>query len=406
MNKNIKIVIGANYGDEGKGLMTNYYCQSFPKSSNVINIRYNGGAQAGHTVVFDDITRVVFSHFGSGSLNNNVTTLLGEKFILNPMLFKVEWNKIISNGNNIKVPYIYKNGLVTFPMDMMINQFVENSRGENRHGSCGVGINETIEKYSVNINPTIFVKDFIEKSDIEIFETIKNNVSLWKYYINRLVELNLNLSEEQKELFYNDNILKTFSSDFRFMLDHSIIYEDIEEILKDYGYIVFEGAQGLLLDMDNGVNTTPSHTGLEYLIPFLTQNIKNNVEICYVTRTYFTRHGAGEFLTECDKSYINKDMQDETNITNEFQESFRYGYFNVMDFELALKKQHGLCKKIKSCGNLVSEVICITHINETNSRIVFPNRSVGINTFSNLINKTIGYTSNKDGFVNKLGEKI
>jgi adenylosuccinate synthase len=52
---------------------------------------------------------------------------------------------------------------------------------------------------------------------------------------------------------------------------------------------------------------------------------KANIEVCYVSRTYMTRHGAGRFETECDKNFINSTMIDESNPTNEFQGNLRYG---------------------------------------------------------------------------------
>lgn len=74
-------VIGAGFGDEGKGLMTDYCCQR-PKYTTVV--RFNGGAQAGHTVVTPDGRRHVFSHFGSGTLRG-AATFLSRFFICNPI---------------------------------------------------------------------------------------------------------------------------------------------------------------------------------------------------------------------------------------------------------------------------------------------------------------------------------
>lgn len=68
MKKEIKIVIGANFGDEGKGLITDYFChQLLVAGHDVLNIRHNGGAQAAHNVVTPDGKQHVFSHFGAGS---------------------------------------------------------------------------------------------------------------------------------------------------------------------------------------------------------------------------------------------------------------------------------------------------------------------------------------------------
>lgn len=82
--KDIKIVIGANFGDEGKGKLTDYYTKN---ADNCIVVCSNGGAQRGHTVLKSDGTRHVFHHFGSGTLNG-ADTYLPEDFILNPLVFR------------------------------------------------------------------------------------------------------------------------------------------------------------------------------------------------------------------------------------------------------------------------------------------------------------------------------
>ncbi|MGN0676592.1 MAG: adenylosuccinate synthetase, partial [Ruminococcus sp.] len=133
-------VIGANFGDEGKGLMTDFFCSQNKKS---LNIRFNGGAQAGHTVVAPDGKRHVFSHIGSGFFCG-ADTYLSEFFIVNPIMFLKEYFFPLSET---KI-YISENACISLPCDMMINQFAENSRGEKRHGSCGLGIYETVTRNS------------------------------------------------------------------------------------------------------------------------------------------------------------------------------------------------------------------------------------------------------------------
>lgn len=71
MNK-VFVVIGSSFRDEGKGLMTDYYASQNPDA---VIVRYNGGAQAGHTVTTPDGKRHVFSHFSSGSFAGNPTYL-------------------------------------------------------------------------------------------------------------------------------------------------------------------------------------------------------------------------------------------------------------------------------------------------------------------------------------------
>ena len=84
MRSTAKAVIGANYGDEGKGLMTDYHAA--PAGTAGIVVRFNGGAQAGHTVTTPEGARHVFSHFGSGSLVG-AATFLSRHVVCHPTLF-------------------------------------------------------------------------------------------------------------------------------------------------------------------------------------------------------------------------------------------------------------------------------------------------------------------------------
>ena len=113
--KDIKIVIGANFGDEGKGLMTDYFSQK----SNSIVVCSNGGAQRGHTVTTPTAIRHVFHHFGSGTFNN-ASTYLSEDFILNPIIFKQEYDELVKLNHNPNV-YINQNCMITTPFDMIAN---------------------------------------------------------------------------------------------------------------------------------------------------------------------------------------------------------------------------------------------------------------------------------------------
>lgn len=138
----IKVVIGANFGDEGKGLMTDYFChQSTLRGEKTLVVLHNGGAQRGHTVVTPDGNRHVFHHFGSGTLVGADTYLSGD-FILNPIVFRQEWEELKEMGITPRA-YANENCLITTPFDMILNQIKEKWRGGERHGSCGIGIYET-----------------------------------------------------------------------------------------------------------------------------------------------------------------------------------------------------------------------------------------------------------------------
>src|SRR5580692_10593922 len=111
-----RAVIGANFGDEGKGAVTDYLCA---QGAGMV-VRYNGGAQAGHTVVTPEGKRHVFHHFGSGTLAS-VPTFLSQFFVCNPLAAMYEVNELLTLGVN-PLLYAHPNCLVTTFADMIINQ--------------------------------------------------------------------------------------------------------------------------------------------------------------------------------------------------------------------------------------------------------------------------------------------
>ena len=191
--KDIKIVSGANWGDEGKGLMTDYFSQK----PNSIVVCSNGGSQRGHTVVTPDGIRHVFHHFGSGTFNG-AATYLPKEFITNPLIFAQEYKELISKKI---IPNIYVHGdcMVSTPYDMMANQVIEESRGKQKHGSCGFGIFETIKRY---------------KNGITDFDKVKD------YYLEKFERDKILISDDWKRIFNDPGINDHFMEDLDFMNDH------------------------------------------------------------------------------------------------------------------------------------------------------------------------------------------
>ena len=117
--------------------------------------------------------------------------------------------------------------------------------------------------------------------------------------------------------------------------------------------------------MDYFPHLTPSNTGLTNPVNILNSyGWTGDVEVCYVTRTYMTRHGVGRFDTECPKSEINKNMLDMTNVPNPFQDSLRYGKMNWNDLMKNITDDFNKASKGKC---MCFPTIAITHINEYGS---------------------------------------
>jgi adenylosuccinate synthase len=333
--KDIKIVIGANFGDCGKGLMTDYFSQK----PNSIVVCSNGGAQRGHTVTTPDANRHVFHHFGSGTFNR-ASTYLSEDFIVNPIIFKQEYDELMKL-NYVSNTYINQNCMVTTPFDMMANQIIEENRGKNKHGSCGLGIFETIKRYKAGI------------TDMDY--------NIRDYYVDLFKRENIILSSEWTRIFMDNGIFEHFLDDWDFMNSHSLTITD-NYFLNQFDNIVFEAAQGLLLDQNNTEyfpHLTPSNTGIKNpkkIIENVEWNDEINIETCYVSRTYLTRHGAGKFPSECSKSLINEYMYDHTNVPNPFQDTLRYGTLDLGELYSRCSNDVGDFGSHKS--------LALTHCNE------------------------------------------
>ena len=141
--KRAKIVIGANYGDEGKGLMTDYFCrEAAAQGETCLNVLTNGGPQRGHTVVTPEGIRHIFHHLGSGSFAG-ADTFFCDAFLINPMIFRGEYEALRRAGADFRV-FVHPACRWTTPYDMILNQMAEEFRGGKRHGSCGFGIWETV----------------------------------------------------------------------------------------------------------------------------------------------------------------------------------------------------------------------------------------------------------------------
>ena len=292
-----RVVIGANFGDEGKGLVTDYLCS---KGAGVV-VRFNGGANAGHTVVTPEGERHVFRHFGSGTFLG-VPTFLSQFFICNPILFFEERTHLIELGFHPDV-YAHPDCLITTFGDMLINQIRETDRADKRHGSCGVGIHETIVRSEKLPHLKITLGD------------------LW----NAGNQLESQLSEICDKY-------AMFRAKTKF--DVSAIPHFIEACNHFADYVkplgigqckdpVFEGAQGLLLDQSNKEffpHVTHSNTGMKNVEVLCQQAGITEKEIYYVSRTYLTRHGAGTLPGEDETlSY-----EDDTNHRTQFQGAIRF----------------------------------------------------------------------------------
>lgn len=357
---NIEVVIGSNYGDEGKGLASAMIAYG-SKTDKCLTVLYNGGAQRGHTVESKDTEgfRHVCHSIGAGTAINKSDTFYNKHFMINPYIF-LEEKAILNYHNRV---WVDPRCQITTPYDIMINRELEYFRSKNRHGSCGLGIFETFNRVNH--------KYIFTYSDIRDFDSTKNLVLTLRdnYFIDRINELkeekSMSFSNEFYSSFYSEDLLDNFI-DTLISFKHNTYIAYLSQIVEYYDTIIYEGAQGLMLDMDNmedWPHLTPSKTGSSWVIEEL-KEIKDIVEMdintYYITRTYLTRHGAGSLEREADpKKMLKEYIIDKTNMPNPWQETLRYARMDSKRTLSFIQKDQSLWNELKCNFHLV-----VTHWNE------------------------------------------
>lgn len=317
-----RAVIGANFGDEGKGLLVDYLCAT--QGAGMV-VRHSGGANAGHTVVTPGGRRHVFQHVGAGAFQD-VPTFLSQFFTLNPLLLFKELTALQKLGVAPAI-YAHPQCKVTTFGDMIINQRREDARGKDRHGSTGVGVNET------------FLRSQAPGLDITMAD-------LWN---GASIEAKLAEICGKYALYRTGKPIPDAGAMIQQFM-HGC--QRFAEIVNPLGIgqcrePIFEGSQGLLLDQDNKQffpHVTRTHTGMRNVRLLCAQAGIAEIEPIYVSRTYLTRHGAGPLPGE-DTALS---FDDDTNTEHSYQGRIRFADLDVdalharcaadagQDFRLAL----------------------------------------------------------------------
>ena len=359
------IVLGLQYGDEGKGLTT-----SFLSKKNDLVVRFNGGHQAGHTVVKDGY-RHVFSNFGSGTLNG-AHTYLSQYCTFYPKSFYNERQALLNVGFD-PVHYIHPMAMVTTPFDIGFNRATESA---NRHGSVGVGFGATIAR---NETP---------------FKLYAIDLTYRPLLIHKLQQIagHYKIGDPGKEI-----------SSFVEYVDKIILNICTLDKIKDgYSHIIFEGAQGIMLDMDFGYfpNVTRSHTTSKNAMQIIQDCNLPHPQVYYAMRSYLTRHGNGFMPNESG----GVSFEDKTNVSHAYQGEFRQGYHSIEQLRYALNCDAAYSGYDHRCKNLI-----ISCLDQTKGMVLADLDELEIDEFlATLGHEFNGVFGNRspEGRITKLDERI
>lgn len=312
------VVIGLGFGDEGKGSIVDWLTR---EEDSTLTVRFNGGAQAAHHVVTPEGQEHTFHMFGSGTFAG-ADTYLSQHVLVNPELIAVEASELIDLGiiNPLRRLFIHQDAPITTPFHVALNRLKEMSRGNGHHGSCGLGIGETM--VDVLAGKALTWKELLEPN--KLYRRLKE-IADEKY--GEALELHPPQPPHAHDHWFTEmQVLRAHHRTLDEILD---TYKTVAKhtwtgvgVMPTAETVIFEGAQGVLIDQKYG--QAPFHTWSDCTPHNALEILKGKeATILGVTRAYMTRHGAGSFPTETDHPFV---QPDNTNEINDYQGKLRYGW--------------------------------------------------------------------------------
>lgn len=322
------VVVDLGFGDAGKGLVTDFLVR---ETGARLVVRYNGGAQAGHNVVAPDGRHHTFAQIGSGSFVPGVRTFLSRHVVVHPTALLVEGRRLaeLGVGDALERLSISDRALVITPFHQAAGRMRELARGELRHGSCGVGVGEAVA--DALASPA----DALRAGDLRRGRALLPD--LQRLQERKRSELGEALRAAQGEpaagperaLLEDPTAAERWLEALAPLAAREVIADDgalARELAASRG-VVFEGAQGVLLDEALGFHphTTWSDCTPEPALALLREaGWSREVLRLGVLRSYAHRHGPGPLPTE-DQS-LGDLLPEPHNAGGRWQGPFRVGW--------------------------------------------------------------------------------
>ena len=331
------VVVDLGFGDAGKGLLTDFLTRHF--NAGVV-VRYNGGAQAGHNVVAPDGRHHTFSQFGSGTFIPGVKTYLSKHVVVHPSALLVEGDVLIGKGvrdafSRIRVS---DQALIITPFHQAANHIREIVRGKNRHGSCGVGVGQAVEDALSNPEYRVLAGDLSNLPKLrQKLRAIRDDK---RGQLTDLIEGKLpeKALAREWEIFDRKDVINSWITNVSRIGKLGLVVSDsvLQRWLSQAQSVIFEGAQGVLLDADAGFHPYTTWSRCTAANAYdLIQEMAPDLQVIQigVMRSYTVRHGPGPLPTETDDL---TSAVSEHNQPNEWQGPVRYGWFDAVLARYAL----------------------------------------------------------------------
>ncbi|GAA2577103.1 adenylosuccinate synthetase [Actinomadura fulvescens] len=318
------IVADLGFGDAGKGTVVDWFCSRGPEPVDAV-VRFNGGAQAAHNVVAPDGRHHTFAQFGSGTFTPGVATHLSRFMLVDPLALASEADHLRTLGTPDPLARLTvdRDALLTTPYHRAANQAREAARGQARHGSCGMGIGETAS-YALAHGDAPRAGDCLSPGRLRY-----RLAALRDWYLETFPQGSDGSGGRVPSVEECLAVFLAFGERVRIVGG-----EHLRTLLRT-GNVVFEGAQGVLLDEWHGFHpyTTWSTTTFANAETLLAEAGATGTRLG-VLRTYATRHGPGPFVTE--DPALTTDLPDRHNGPGRWQGAFRVGHLDAVTLRYAL----------------------------------------------------------------------
>lgn len=297
-------ILGLGFGDCGKGMFTDFLCRRWGARTVV---RFNGGAQAGHNVVLPDGRHHTFSQFGSGSFVPGVRTILVHPVVVHPSALLVEAEHLERAGVDRPLERLAIDARcrINTPFHQAAGRLRELARGDASHGTCGVGVGETV-RHSLDRPDLVLRWGDLERrqATLEKLDAIRR--SLLDEFRPIFGALPPSGPCSAEIALLGDPGIAARWTEIVAPLARAVPPENPDQIarrLREPGTTLFEGAQGILLDEWRGFHphTTWSSIHADALDGLAASlDLPESVMHLGALRSYPTRHGQGPFPT-CDR---------------------------------------------------------------------------------------------------------
>jgi len=279
-------IIGAQWGDEGKGKVVDLFTQNAD-----IIVRYQGGNNAGHTLVVNG-KKTVLHLVPSGALHPNKLCVIGNGVVVDPEILIEEIQALKAEGHlaNDTQLRISEQAHVIMPYHKAIDLARERLRGKGKIGTTGRGIGPAYEDKVARVG--IRFVDLLEEDTFR--EKLERNIQEKNFYLKAILkEKALHFEAIHESYGRFREALKGFVTNTGLLLD-----QEIRAVKR----VLFEGAQGTLLDVDHGTYpyVTSSSTITGGACSGSGVGPQNIHQVIGISKAYTTRVGSGPFPTELD----------------------------------------------------------------------------------------------------------